>query len=63
MFPKVNSTDGLILWFDGGVTDFVSLALEHGNLVLRYADRSEEVVVIYHSDLNDNLWHRVRAVR
>lgn len=61
---KVSSMNGLLLWLDTGYTEFLALGLEHGNLVLRFSDRTEEVVVVHNSTvIHDNLWHRIRAVK
>lgn len=65
---KMSSADGLLLWFGlpegGNAKDFLAIGVERGSLVLRYNLGLEEMVIIYNvSKVNDNLWHRVKAIR
>lgn len=65
---KMSSSDGLLLWFglvkDGSAKDFFAMGIEKGSLVLRYNIGIEEMVIIYNDTrVNDNLWHRVKAIR
>ncbi|XP_044746396.1 pikachurin [Coccinella septempunctata] len=62
---KSTSSDGLLLWLNNGLGGgFISVGLEKGDLVLRFSNRNEEVVVVHNNTyVHDNLWHRIKAVR
>lgn len=65
---KMSSSEGLLLWFglvrNDSVRDFFAMGIEKGSLVLRYNIGMEEMVIIYNDTrVNDNLWHRVKAIR
>lgn len=65
---KMSSRDGLLLWFglvkEDTAKDFFAIGIERGSLVLRYNLGTEEMVIRYNDTrVNDNLWHRVKAIR
>ncbi|XP_066547238.1 basement membrane-specific heparan sulfate proteoglycan core protein isoform X4 [Amia ocellicauda] len=66
---RTTSTDGLILWQgvelgeNGKGKDFVSLGLEHGNLVFSYQLGSGEAEILSEDLINDGEWHKITAVR
>ncbi|KAL6447936.1 hypothetical protein ACFW04_000181 [Cataglyphis niger] len=70
---RVSSSSGLLLW-SGRQSDsqeqrdenddFLALGLDHGYLTLAYNLGSGEAVLRYNlTRLDDDLWHRIRAVR
>jgi len=70
---RASSSSGLLLW-SGRQSDpqeqrdenddFLALGLDHGYLTLAYNLGSGEAVLRYNlTRLDDDLWHRVRAVR
>lgn len=70
---RASSSSGLLLW-SGRQSDpqeqrdenddFLALGLDHGYLTLAYNLGSGEAVLRYNlTRLDDDLWHRIRAVR
>lgn len=70
---RTSSSNGLLLWSgrqsdpledEDANNDFLSLALDQGFLTLSYNLGSGEAEVRYNlTRLDDDLWHRIRAVR
>ncbi|XP_017875382.1 pikachurin isoform X1 [Ceratina calcarata] len=70
---RASSSSGLLLWSGRQADpqeqrdendDFLALGLDHGYLTLAYNLGSGEAVLRYNlTRLDDDLWHRVRAVR
>lgn len=70
---RASSSSGLLLWSGRQADpqeqrdendDFLALGLDHGYLTLAYNLGSGQAVLRYNlTRLDDDLWHRVRAVR
>ncbi|XP_034937288.1 pikachurin [Chelonus insularis] len=70
---RTSSTDGLLLWSgrqsepqerEEKNNDYLALGIHQGYLVLSYNLGSGEAVLRYNlTQVNDDLWHRIKAVR